>query len=293
MVRSMTGFGRGMTREGINRSFTIEIKSVNHRYFDLNVKLPRNLLSLENKIRETIKSKVNRGKVDVFINQNIYENDDVEVYFNEKLGDSYFACLKKIKDRYEVIDDISVSLIAKFPDVITAEKKEENLEEIWSNLQEPLNEAIDSLIKMRENEGTKLREDIIAKCTVIGALVSQIEEKSPLVVEDYRNKLNNRIAELLNTSEVDETRIAMEVALFADKAAIDEEIVRLKSHIAQLKQTLDKDEPIGRKLDFIVQEMNRETNTISSKANDLGILNLTINIKNYIEKIREQIQNIE
>jgi uncharacterized protein (TIGR00255 family) len=146
---------------------------------------------------------------------------------------------------------------------------------------------------MRENEGTKLREDIIAKCTVIGALVSQIEEKSPLVVEDYRNKLNNRIAELLNTSEVDETRIAMEVALFADKAAIDEEIVRLKSHIAQLKQTLDKDEPIGRKLDFIVQEMNRETNTISSKANDLGILNLTINIKNYIEKIREQIQNIE
>lgn len=259
----------------------------------MNIKIPRNLLSLENKIRETIKAKINRGKVDVFINQSIYENDDVEVYFNEKLADSYLACLKKIKDRYEVIDDISVSLIAKFPDVITAEKKEENLEEIWSNLREPLNEAIDSLIKMRENEGTKLREDIIVKCTAIGELVSQIEEKSPLVVEDYKNKLNSRIAELLNTSEVDETRIAMEVALFADKAAIDEEIVRLKSHIAQLKQTLDKDEPIGRKLDFIVQEMNRETNTISSKANDLGILNLTINVKNYIEKIREQIQNIE
>ncbi|MBE6044149.1 YicC/YloC family endoribonuclease [Clostridium thermopalmarium] len=293
MVRSMTGFGRGMTREGTSRSFIIEIKSVNHRYFDLNIKIPRNLLSLENKIRETIKAKINRGKVDVFINQSIYENDDVEVYFNEKLADSYLACLKKIKDRYEVIDDISVSLIAKFPDVITAEKKEENLEEIWSNLREPLNEAIDSLIKMRENEGTKLREDIIVKCTAIGELVSQIEEKSPLVVEDYKNKLNSRIAELLNTSEVDETRIAMEVALFADKAAIDEEIVRLKSHIAQLKQTLDKDEPIGRKLDFIVQEMNRETNTISSKANDLGILNLTINVKNYIEKIREQIQNIE
>ncbi|KYH29946.1 YicC/YloC family endoribonuclease [Clostridium colicanis] len=293
MVRSMTGFGRGMTREGTSRSFIIEIKSVNHRYFDLNIKIPRNLLSLENKIRETIKAKINRGKVDVFINQSIYENDDVEVYFNEKLADSYLACLKKIKDRYEVIDDISVSLIAKFPDVITAEKKEENLEEIWSNLREPLNEAIDSLIKMRENEGTKLREDIIVKCTAIGELVSQIEEKSPLVVEDYKNKLNSRIAELLNTSEVDDTRIAMEVALFADKAAIDEEIVRLKSHIAQLKQTLDKDEPIGRKLDFIVQEMNRETNTISSKANDLGILNLTINVKNYIEKIREQIQNIE
>jgi uncharacterized protein (TIGR00255 family) len=293
MVRSMTGFGRGMTKEGISRSFTIEIKSVNHRYFDLNIKIPRNLLALETKIRETIKGKVNRGKIDVFINQSIYENDDVEVCFNEKLGDSYFACLKKIRDRYKIVDDISVSLIAKFPDVITAEKKEENLEEIWSNLQGPLHEAIDSLIKMRENEGTKLREDIIAKCTSIGALVSQIEENSFLVVEDYRNKLNSRISELLNTSEIDESRIAMEVALFADKAAIDEEIVRLKSHIAQLKQTLDKDEPIGRKLDFIVQEMNRETNTISSKANDLEILNLTINIKNYIEKIREQIQNIE
>ncbi|QGU95261.1 YicC family protein [Clostridium bovifaecis] len=293
MVRSMTGFGRAMTSEGISRSFTIEIKSVNHRYFDLSVKMPRNLLSLETRIRETIKERVSRGKIDIFINQSVYENDDIEVNFNEKLGDSYFKCLEKVKSRYEVIDDISVSLIAKFPEVITTEKKEEDLEEIWSSLRQPLLEAVDSLINMRENEGIKLKEDIIEKCDIITTLVSRIETKSPLVVEDYRSKLNNRIKELLNTSDIDENRIAMEVALFADKAAIDEEIVRLKSHIAQLKQALNKNEPIGRKLDFIIQEMNREANTISSKSNDLEILNLTINIKNYIEKIREQTQNIE
>lgn len=293
MVRSMTGFGRAMTSEGISRSFTIEIKSVNHRYFDLNVKMPRNLLSLETRIREAVKERVSRGKIDIFINQSVYENDDIEVNFNEKLGDSYFKCLKKIKNRYEAVDDISVSLIAKFPEVITTEKKEEDLEEIWNGLQQPLLESIDSLINMRENEGIKLKEDIIEKCDIIATLISQVETKSPLVVEDYRNKLNSRIKELLNTSDIDESRIAMEVALFADKAAIDEEIVRLKSHIDQLKQTLNKNEPIGRKLDFIIQEMNREANTISSKSNDLEILNSTINIKNYIEKIREQTQNIE
>lgn len=293
MVRSMTGFGRGMTNKENGRSFTIEIKSVNHRYLDLNVKMPRDILSLETKIRETIKGKVNRGKIDVFINQNIYADDDIEVNFNEKLADSYFKCLQNIRNRYDVTNDVSVSLIAKFPEAITTERKEEDLEEIWSDLQEPLLSAIDSLIKMREVEGMKLKEDIIEKSKVIEKLLSDIEMKAPLLVDEYRNKLNTRVKELLDNSEIDENRIAMEVALFADKAAIDEEIVRLKSHINQLKQTLEKDEPIGRKLDFIIQEMNREANTISSKSSDLDITNSIINVKNYIEKIREQTQNIE
>ncbi|MCD3194407.1 YicC family protein [Clostridium botulinum C] len=293
MLRSMTGFGRGMTKEGSNRSFTIEIKSVNHRYFDLNLKMPRNLLSLENKIREVIKQKINRGKVDVFITQNVYGNDDIEVKFNEQLADSYFKCLEKIKDRYDTNNDISVSLIAKFPEVISVEKKEEDSQEIWDYIEQPLNDAVESLVNMREKEGKKLKEDVINKCNIIQESLKEVEKRAPLVVKDYKNRLNNRIIELLDNSDIDESRISMEVAVFADKAAIDEEVVRLNSHIVQLKDTLEKNEPVGRKLDFIVQEMNRETNTISSKANDLQIVNLTINMKNYIEKIREQIQNIE
>lgn len=293
MLKSMTGFGRGTTKEGSSRSFTIEIKSVNHRYFDLNLKMPRNLLSLESKIRECLKEKINRGKIDVFITQNVYSNDDMEVKFNEQLADSYVNCLKQIKERYETKDDISVSLISKFPDVISVEKKEEDSDEIWSYMREPLNEAIESLVSMREKEGKKLKDDVTKKCNIIQELLKDIEKRAPLVVKDYKERLNDKINELLENSDIDESRIAMEVAIFADKAAIDEEIVRLNSHIIQLKDTLEKSEPVGRKLDFIIQEMNRETNTISSKANDLQIVNLTINMKNYIEKIREQIQNIE
>ncbi len=293
MTISMTGFGRAVTSEESRYNFTIEIKSVNHRYLDLNIKMPRNLLSLENKIRETVKEKISRGKLDVFITQNTYEKDDLEVSFNKILGDSYFNVLKEIGNRYEINDDISVSLIAKFPDVVTLEKKDVELEEVWNSLKIPLNEAIDVLIKMRTDEGTKLTEDIILKCNIIEELVNGIKERSPLVVEEYKNKLNNRLKELIENSTIDEGRMYAEIAIFADKASIDEEIVRLNSHIIQLKENLNKQESVGRKLDFIVQEMNREANTISSKANDLEIVNLAINIKNYIEKIREQVQNIE
>lgn len=293
MTISMTGFGRAVTSEESRYNFTIEIKSVNHRYLDLNIKMPRNLLSLENKIRETVKEKISRGKLDVFITQNTYEKDDVEVSFNKILGDSYFNVLKEIGNRYEINDDISVSLIAKFPDVVTLEKKDVELEEVWNSLKIPLNEAIDVLIKMRTDEGTKLTEDIILKCNIIEELVNGIKERSPLVVEEYKNKLNNRLKELIENSTIDEGRMYAEIAIFADKASIDEEIVRLNSHIIQLKENLNKQESVGRKLDFIVQEMNREANTISFKVNDLEIVNLVINIKNYIEKIREQVQNIE
>lgn len=293
MVKSMTGFGRGISEEDTSRSFTIEIKTVNHRYFDINVRMPRNLLSLESKVRETIKNKINRGKVDVFITQNSYGKEDSDIHFNEELSDSYMSCLEKIRDRYDVIDNISVSLIARFPEIITLEKKEEDLEEIWKSLKCPLNDAVDALVNMREKEGEKLREDIVSKCENIEELVNKVDERAPFVVEDYKERLENRLQELLENANIEENRIAAEVAVFADKASIDEELVRLNSHIIQLKETLKKEEPIGRKLDFIIQEMNREANTICSKASDLEIINLVINIKNYIEKIREQTQNIE
>lgn len=293
MLKSMTGFGRAIYDNG-KRNFTIELKSVNHRYLDLNVKLPRSLVSLEDKIRREIQQKLKRGKVDIFITQNIYNDNDYDVKLNKNLADSYYKCLRKIKESYDVKDDISISLISKFPDVISVEQKEENFYEIWNEILIPLREAINKLVDMREKEGTKLKEDIENKCNIINKNVCSIEKKASYVVEEYRMKLNERIKELLGENkEIDESRIAMEVAIFADKACIDEEIVRLKSHIVQLKDTLQKDEPIGRKLDFIVQEMNREANTIASKSSNIDIVHSVLDIKNDIEKIREQIQNIE
>lgn len=292
MTRSMTGFGRGSIEEN-GRAFSIEIKSVNHRYLDLNIKMPRNLISLEEKIRKYIGENIRRGKVDVFITQSTYSKQDAVATFNQSLGDGYFKCLQEIRDRYSVRDDISVSLIARFPDVVTLEQKEEDLDEIWRYLFVPLKDAVDKLVKMREQEGAKLTEDVISRCNFIKETVDKVAFKAPLVVSDYREKLNSRLKELLENTQIDENRVAMEVAIFADKANIDEEIVRLNSHLIQMKETFKLNEPVGRKLDFIVQEMNREANTIASKSNDLELVNLVLNIKNEIEKIREQIQNIE
>jgi uncharacterized protein (TIGR00255 family) len=288
----MTGFGRA-NHEDEHRSFTIEIKSVNHRYCDLNIKLPKNLISLEDRIRKTIQQNISRGKVDIFITQNTFKKEDAVAVFNEALGDSYYECLKKIKERYNIRDDISVSLIARFPDVVNIKQLDEDIEELWNCLQVPLNSALKQLVQMRVLEGSKLQENIILKCENIKTLLNEIEKQAPLVEVEYKSKLNERIKLLLDDQSVDESRIAMEVAMFADKACVDEEIVRLKSHLNQMKVTLNMNEPVGRKLDFIVQEMNRETNTIGSKANNLEIVNLVLNIKNEIEKIREQIQNVE
>ncbi|MBM7868918.1 uncharacterized protein (TIGR00255 family) [Clostridium pascui] len=292
MIRSMTGFGRA-TFEDDSRSFTVEIKSINHRYCDINLKMPKSLISIEDKIRSTIQKKINRGKVDVFINLTTYDKKDIRTVFNETLADSYVECLRSIKNRYDIKDDISLSLVAKFPEVVTIQQQEEDIEKLWKSLSGPLNEAIDMLIKMRQIEGNKLQENIIEKCNNIKNILDNIEERAPLVPITYKQKLQERLKELLEDYNIDENRIAMEVAILADRACIDEEIVRLNSHIIQMQETLKLDESIGRKLDFIVQEMNRETNTIASKANDLNISNLAISIKNEIEKIREQIQNIE
>lgn len=292
MIKSMTGFGRG-TIEQQNKVFTVEIRSVNHRYCDINIKMPKSFMPLEEHIRKILRTKVHRGKIDVYITFNTYDKDDVELIFNETLADSYHKCLKNISKRYEVKNDMSVSLIARFPEVISMKPKEEDLDEIWNMLNNPLNEAVNDLVNMREREGSKLYQDINTKCENIKVMVGEIEKRLPLVVKDYNKKVNERVRDLLENSEIDENRIAMEVALFVDKSSIDEEIVRLDSHINQLKETLNLQEPIGRKLDFIVQEMNREANTIASKTTDLETVNLILNIKNEIEKIREQVQNIE
>lgn len=292
MIKSMTGFGRGSIDEN-GRSFVVEIKSVNHRYFDINVKMPRNLISLEDRIRKSVGERLNRGKVDVFITQSSFFKEDLVAKFNPILADSYVKCLQQIRDRYNVRDDISVSLIARFPDVVSVEHDEEDAEQLWNILKTPLKDAIDLLAAMRENEGAALKDDIIKRCNLIKEFVDKIEQRAPLIVNEYKNRLEQRIKDILNDPKIDENRLAMEVAIYADKSNIDEEIVRLNSHIVQMKATLDLNEPVGRKLDFIVQEMNRETNTISSKANDLELVNLGLSIKNEIEKIREQIQNVE
>lgn len=293
MVCSMTGFGRANSDEGGKRSFTVEMKSINHRYLDISVKMPRSLLSLEEKIRKYINERLSRGKIDIYITYNNYERSDLAANFNESLGDSYVKCLQAIRERYQVRDDISVSLIARFQDVIYVEEKEEDIEEIWNTLRITLENATSMLINMRSKEGEKLGEDIHKKCAVIQDNLARIEKRTPELISQYKEKLTDRLKELLDNSHLDENRLYMEVALFADKSSIDEEITRLKSHIAQVGETLKSNEPIGRKLDFIVQEMNREANTIASKSTDLELTNLALNIKNEIEKIREQIQNIE
>lgn len=292
MVSSMTGFGRG-TSETEEMGYTIEIKSVNHRYLDLNIKLPKSLISLEGRIRREIQNKINRGKIDLFLTQNIYQITNEKAIFNKEVADSYVTCLKEVKERYNALDDISVSLISKFPEVITLEQKENDLESSWELICRALNEALDKLNIMRTIEGEKLKEDILMKLMGIENMVLKVEEKAPQVPLIYKEKLQNRLKELLENNQIDETRLYTEVTMFSDRSCIDEEIVRLKSHISQLKSTLSIDEPIGRKLDFIVQEMNRETNTIGSKANDLEITKYVLEMKNDIEKIREQIQNIE
>lgn len=293
MARSMTGFGRSTSAEGSDKIFTLEMKSVNHRYLDINIRMPKSMISFEDRIRRILSQSLNRGKIDLFVNLKNYHKGDQVAKFNESLADSYFKSLLEIENRYDVKNDISVSLIARFPDVIMVEEKEENIEELWRCLEPLLHEAVAMMLDMREKEGDKLKEDIILKTREIKELVKRVEDKSGTIVESYKIKLQDRLKELKNIVDIDDSRIAMEIAIFADKASIDEEITRLYSHINQVVETFDLNEPIGRKLDFIIQEMNREANTIASKSSDIEITNIVINIKNIIEKIREQTQNIE
>lgn len=294
MAKSMTGFGRATSEKGKNRIFSLEMKSVNHRYLDMNIRMPRSMVSLEEKIRKVISSKLSRGKVEIFINYKDYAKNQGEAVLNEELAKSYINSLEQLKTLFpNMQNDLNLSLVAKYPDIITIEEKSENLESIWEELNFLLNQAIENMISMRKVEGDKLAGDILQKCDNIESIVACIEKKADVIVGAYKKRLEERLKKLLGEVPVDENRVAMEVAVFADKASIDEEIIRLGSHINQLRKTLTLNEPIGRKLDFIVQEMNREANTIASKSTDLEITNKVIDIKNIIEKIREQVQNIE
>ncbi len=293
MIKSMTSFGRARSEEGRNRLFSIEMKSVNHRYLDMNIRMPKSIFPLEEKIRKLISARLNRGKVDVYINLKNFSNGGEVATLNETLAKSYFECLNKIAEELSIENDVTTTKIARFPDVISIEEKEENIDEIFEEIKILIEASLDKMVEMRVREGEKLKEDILGKLQVIEELVFNIEEIADLIPKQYKIKLEERIKELTKGIEIDENRIATEIAIFADKATVDEEIIRLRSHISQMRSTLNLDEPIGRKLDFIVQEMNREANTIASKSNDMKMTNIVIDIKNIIEKIREQVQNIE
>lgn len=293
MAISMTGFGRGEYKDD-NYYFLVECKTINHKYADINIRLPRKISFLEDKARILIKDYVKRGRVDIYIKLDLIGSEDVNLKFDEVLASEYVSLLKQIRDKFDLVDDISVMNVAKFPDIIKSEEKEEDEDVLWSMLKKALEEALINLKQMRSEEGQKLAEDIIMRSNLLKNYIEEIEKYSYNVVIDYKEKLNNRISEILeNPSIIDENRLAQEVAIYADKSSITEEIVRFKSHIEQLKNTVTKNESIGRKIDFLIQEMNRETNTIGSKSSDLNITNLVVEIKSELEKIREQIQNVE
>ena len=293
MAISMTGFGRGEYKDD-NYYFLVECKTINHKYCDINIRLPRKISFLEDKARNFIKNYIKRGRVDIYIKLDLLGSEDVNLKFDETLANQYVNILREIRDKFDLADDISVMNVAKFPDIIKTEEKEEDEDLLWSMLSKALGETLTKLKEMRSEEGQKLAQDVLERCDILQNTIEEIENNSYNVVIDYKEKLNNRINEILdNPSLIDENRLAQEVAIYADKSSITEEIVRFKSHIGQLRNTIVKDESIGRKIDFLIQEMNRETNTIGSKSSDLNITNLVVEIKSELEKIREQIQNIE
>ena len=293
MAISMTGFGRGEYKDD-NYQFLVECKTINHKYADINIRLPRKLSFLEDKARILVKDYIKRGRVDLYIKLDLLGSEDVNLKFDEELATQYVSILKQIKDKFDLVDDISVMNIAKFPDVIKTEEKEDDEDKLWSMLKVALENALLKLKEMRSEEAKKLAEDIQNRCDLLKNYIEDIEKYSYNVVIDYKEKLKNRISDMLeDPSIIDESRLSQEVAIYADKSSITEEIVRFKSHIEQLKNTVVKNESIGRKIDFLIQEMNRETNTIGSKSSDLNITNLVVEVKSELEKIREQIQNIE
>jgi len=292
MVRSMTGYGYYKYQDE-QVSMDVEIKTVNHRYCDVYIRMPRQLSCFEDKVRSLIMSRIYRGKVDVFINWENLGEGIKKVILDRNLALEYYKAMNTLAEELQLRDDISSSSLARFPEILRIEKKEENSEEVWLILEQAVNEALNVLIAMRESEGEKLKVSLVDICKSIENYRLQIKEREPLVITEYKDKLSARIRELMDGDIVDESRLAMEVAIFADKCSINEELVRLRSHLDQFMEILGMDGPIGRKLDFLLQEMNREVNTIGAKANDLDITKNVIELKSEIEKIREQIQNVE
>ena len=292
MIKSMTGFGRCEITEG-QRKFTVELKSVNHRYLDVNIRMPKKLNFFESAIRNLLKQYAQRGKVDIFITYEDSSENQVALKYNAALAEEYLSYLKQMQESFGLDNDIRVSTLSRYPEVLTMEEQVVNEEELWNGLEKALKGAFTQFVETRTVEGENLKKDILAKLDEMLELVAYIETRSPEIVTEYRAKLENKVKELLGDTQIDEGRLAAEVIIFADKICTDEETVRLKSHIEHMRSTLEEKEGIGRKLDFIAQEMNREANTILSKANDLDVSNHAIDLKTGIEKVREQIQNIE
>ena len=292
MVKSMTGYGRAReTRSG--RDITVEVRSVNNRYLDCTVKMPRAYIFAEDAVKTRVQKAVSRGKVDVFITIDTSAADEAVVKLNRPLAQGYYKALCEINEACGLESEITASAIARFPDVLTVTKAEEDLESVGADICEVLDEALASYNQMRATEGKKLAEDIGGRLTTIETLTGKVEERSPETVREYREKLTARMQEVLQSTTIDESRILTEAAIYADKIAVDEETVRLRSHVSQLRDMLLSDEPMGRKMDFLIQEVNRESNTSGSKCNDVAIARDVVALKAEVEKIREQVQNIE
>ena len=292
MIKSMTGFGRCEVAEG-NRKFTVEMKSVNHRYLDINIKMPKKLNFFESAIRTELKNYISRGKVDVFISYEDFSEESGSLKYNSALAAEYLKYLRQMASDFGLDDDIRVSTLSRYPEVLVMEEQNIDEEELWKDLQKAIRGAAEGFVQTRIVEGEHLLSDLTEKLDGMLEHVDFITERSPKLVKEYREKLEQKVKELLGDAQVDENRLLTEVTIFADKICVDEEIVRLRSHIMMVKNTLIEGGSIGRKLDFIVQEMNREANTILSKSTDLEISNRGIELKTEIEKVREQIQNIE
>lgn len=292
MIKSMTGFGRCEVSKG-DRKFTVEMKGVNHRYLDVNIRMPKKLNFFESAIRTLLKQYAQRGKVDIFITYEDMSDNQVSIKYNEALAKEYLKYCKQMEETFSLQNDMTVSALSKYAEVLTMEEQTIDEEELWNGLKETLEGAFAQFAQTRAVEGENLREDIIQKLDGMLKLVEVIEQRSPEIVAAYRGKLEAKVKELLEDNQIEASRIVSEVVIFADKICTDEEVVRLRSHVGHMKDTLQTEDGIGRKLDFIAQEMNREANTILSKANDLEVSNYAIDLKTEIEKVREQIQNIE
>ncbi len=292
MIRSMTGYGRAEALID-GRNILVEIRSVNHRYFEFSSRVPRSYGFLESRLKNYLQGKLSRGKVDVNVSIQTVEGTTASVQVNQELAASYVQALRTLQEPLRLTDDLSLSTISRFSDIFTVTKETEDEETIWSDVLQAAEQASDRFVQMREAEGSKMKEDLEERLDFILRAVEKVEERSPKTVEEYRARLYRKISEVLGNTQIDEQRILTEAAIYAEKIAVAEETVRLRSHIDQFRAIMEQAGPVGRKLDFLIQEFNREANTIGSKAQDIEIARVVVDIKSEIEKIREQIQNIE
>lgn len=292
MIRSMTGYGRHQASVG-GMDITVEIKSVNHRYYEYSSRLPRTYGFLDDKLKSYLQGRIARGKVEVYVSIDTIDAPGSEVVVNYALTEGYLKALQDLSERYALKNDVSVMALTRYPDILTVHKAPEDEDTVWEAVRQVADKALDAFVTMREKEGARLREDVLSRAHTILQAVEQVEERSPQTVQEHMDKVQARMRELLDGAAVDEQRLLTEAALYADKIAVAEETVRLRSHLSQLEQLLDSSEAVGRKLDFLVQEINREANTIGSKCQDVELARIVVDIKAEVEKIREQIQNIE